>query len=526
MIYFPAPYEDEILYSVLARYAILNDSISHEAILKEIYGKNIISSNIDLPFAIKRLVSNLPILSNITEELIIDKHTLFSFYTTFLHNENVDFIYNSMLGDNGSQIYIKSGQATSTIKKNQHLRFCPQCFKEDMQKHGESYWRRQHQIPGIIVCGKHKCFLQDSRVSNGEDIKRKFVTANEESCIEDKDCFEKFIEANSNDYKNIETRALREEILNKLLLLCNHVDFLLTHNNKPQNMSFFINKYIDALGERGLTNSAGFTYPDKIQKQFYDYHGDAFLKITQSLNDMNDPCNWLYLFLRKNKSIRHPIRHLLFSMFLEIEMEDLLDYKNEGQGRRVSKMNYEPRRKKEDVRAKWIKLMKDNPEATRGELQAIDKGSHIWLLRYDKQWYEEVSPKRKKMKVPKDKKDWDVIDKEALVIVEEALKTILKGDEKPVRITKGYLLRFISDKVRIHSLNRHPLTKQIIELSVESLEKFRDRKMKWAIKSLLEDNEEITMWKVIRKMGIGSNITDKLKNSVILYINNLLDGNN
>lgn len=52
------------------------------------------------------------------------------------------------------------------------------------------------------------------------------------------------------------------------------------------------------------------------------------------------------------------------------------------------------------------------------------------------------------MKVPKDKKAWDVIDKEALRIVEEAIKIILKDDDKPARITKGYLLRFISDKVK------------------------------------------------------------------------------
>lgn len=45
-----------------------------------------------------------------------------------------------------------------------------------------------------------------------------------------------------------------------------------------------------------------------------------------------------------------------------------------------------------------IRLMKDTSKATKGELQAIDKGSNILLLRYDKQWYEEVSPKRKKMK--------------------------------------------------------------------------------------------------------------------------------
>lgn len=37
--------------------------------------------------------------------------------------------------------------------------FCPHCVSEDIDFHGQSYWRRQHQLPGRIFCAKHFCGL-------------------------------------------------------------------------------------------------------------------------------------------------------------------------------------------------------------------------------------------------------------------------------------------------------------------------------------------------------------------------------
>lgn len=33
--------------------------------------------------------------------------------------------------------------------------FCERCAKEDLEFHGRSYWRRSHQIPGLLSCTKH-----------------------------------------------------------------------------------------------------------------------------------------------------------------------------------------------------------------------------------------------------------------------------------------------------------------------------------------------------------------------------------
>ncbi|MBC2582780.1 TnsD family Tn7-like transposition protein [Clostridium sp. DJ247] len=520
MINFPTPYPNELLYSVYARYHFRSGNLNYESTLKDLFGKVIHVSGIEFSFAINRLLSNLPIGSRYNAKDFIQNNTLYPFYSAFLPKENADTIYSLMLSDIGTGLQVKSGILTSGIKKNEYLRFCPECFMEDIVNYGETFWHRNHQIPGLIVCSKHKCFLKDSKVSTFIDIKRGYFTANEENCIDDLDCFDKLY--SNGTYQEIEGRRnlIKHDVLDRSIKLSEGVEYLLNHKIKNQEIQFFINKYIDALKSISLTTDGGFIYPEKLQEAFLKYHGEAFLEMTQSNIDIENGYNWLRLFLRKNKSIRHPIRHLLFCQFAGINLEGLFNYNQLGTGRVASKVTYEPYRKKEDVRREWLKLIEENPGKSRGELSELSKGNHIWLLRYDKEWYNKVSPKRKKMIVPENKKDWNKSDKEILSIVIKAVNEMLASKEKPIRIRKGSIIRYIANDVRIKSLEKLPLTREYINSVTETLDAYRERKMKWAIQESIEEGHGVTMWKVIRKMGIGVKISEEFKEKVVKEINN------
>lgn len=36
------------------------------------------------------------------------------------------------------------------------VQYCPKCAAEDLDYHGFSYWRRHHQLPGVLWCDKHR----------------------------------------------------------------------------------------------------------------------------------------------------------------------------------------------------------------------------------------------------------------------------------------------------------------------------------------------------------------------------------
>ncbi len=41
--------------------------------------------------------------------------------------------------------------------------FCSDCAASDLSSYGRSYWRREHQLPGIYWCSKHRCGLRAVR---------------------------------------------------------------------------------------------------------------------------------------------------------------------------------------------------------------------------------------------------------------------------------------------------------------------------------------------------------------------------
>lgn len=76
-------------------------------------------------------------------ESIVKNHTMIPMTRSLLQIEtpNDDF-HNLLIRRNTSA--------------KQHVYFCQDCIKEDLEYHGESYWRRSHQINGVEICTKHQ----------------------------------------------------------------------------------------------------------------------------------------------------------------------------------------------------------------------------------------------------------------------------------------------------------------------------------------------------------------------------------
>ncbi|QIB27219.1 TnsD family Tn7-like transposition protein [Caloranaerobacter azorensis] len=319
MTFFPIPYEDELLYSILARYHIRSGNISIKATLDDVYSKRSVSAVMDLPSHIERIIKNMPIGSRYTCNELIDKHTLYSFYSAFLPKERADKIREYMKRDRGSSINNKTGVMASSIKLNQYFKFCPKCVEEDIQRYGETYWHRVHQIVGVLICPKHKTLLYDSKVPIKGFNKHEFKAATVKECK---------VNRNKNTYS--------DDVLEKLYNLALDIQYILEYrfNNKPTK--WFKEQYLTKLKEHGLANITGRIKQKELLENFVDYYGDKFLKLVQSDIDIHSNYNWLTELVRNNKKTSHPIRHLLLIRFLGISIHDLFNQKFEyepfGQG--------------------------------------------------------------------------------------------------------------------------------------------------------------------------------------------------
>lgn len=345
MTFFPQPYEDELLYSILARYHIRSGNISPKATMKELFGLNTVTSVVDLPSNIDSLIKNMPIGAKYTAEELIFNHTLYPFYSAFLPPERAELVLNSMKEHRGGDIYTRAGIMASSISSKQYLQFCPECIKEDREKYGEFYWHRVHQIPGVMVCPKHKELLLDSKVLVHSQNKHEYIPANEENCRVDEstilDVDKEVSVITLLKYMNnsvINETALKDldAILEKLWILSNDAQCLLNQKFSSKPMDWFYHQYINKLMEYGMANINGNVRQKELIDDFISYYGEEFLDIAQSTVNSDDESNWLCMIIRKHRKTFHPIRHLLMIRYLGLTLGEVfykeLEYKPFGEG--------------------------------------------------------------------------------------------------------------------------------------------------------------------------------------------------
>jgi len=171
---------------------------------------------------------------------------------------------------------------------------------------------------------------------------------------------------------------------------------------------------------------------------------------------------------------------------------------------------------KEQNRADWIALQKQYPNATKTELRRLSPALYARLYRCDRIWLNDNSPSLQQPSVPVNKRvDWEKRDQEVKIQVEKAVQEILQQD-KPERVTLRKVGIMTGLKALLeHKLDKLPLTKTYLEDTVESVEMFQDRRIRWAIALLEQKGEEVKVWKIMRIAGLRNNYLERVEN--ILY---------
>jgi hypothetical protein len=150
----PTPLPDEFLYSVIARAAIHLGHWSPKGLLGTIYGSRGTVAVADLPTSLARLGDLCTNHWGFGLDELATRHTLFSYYTHRMSTEDRALVFRAMLG-NQANLHLRLGICAAGIVRTTHFRLCPTCTREDTARYGETYWRRSHHLPGILVCFHH-----------------------------------------------------------------------------------------------------------------------------------------------------------------------------------------------------------------------------------------------------------------------------------------------------------------------------------------------------------------------------------
>ena len=325
--FFPTPYPDELLASVLGRYHVRSGNISPKLTMTELFGSSTACAVVDLPSHVDDLIANLPLHHPYTSEGLILNHTMFPLYTAFLPPRRAENILSDMHGHGGRAVYLRSGLMASSVVANRYLKFCPMCVIEERKRLGESYWHRLHQVHGVQICLRHRYPLRDSTVPTTSFNRHEFVVSNEQTCEVTEDKIERMggHEPPSIDTwipEQVDNSQSNQSLSEREFTLAANVDRLLRTRYPNRSMEWFHQQYLQKLQQRGIATTNGRIDQEALSEALVSFYGVPYLKAAQSLPESQSQ-NWISEMARKPRKTFHPIRHLLFMQFLGLTLDEL-----------------------------------------------------------------------------------------------------------------------------------------------------------------------------------------------------------
>ncbi|MHB8886645.1 MAG: TnsD family Tn7-like transposition protein [Methylovirgula sp.] len=165
----PELYPNETVYSFCARYQ-RRLQLATTQVKRDLFGTSNASTQGILASGLTHLASVLSAHRSISAIELIERHTLFPYFSAFVKSENRKRAINAMK-ESGTAALLLGVRTLSLSPVPGRLRHCPVCFEEMLAKHGEAYWRRDHQLTAAVMCPLHGAMLINSSVFVRPDTK-------------------------------------------------------------------------------------------------------------------------------------------------------------------------------------------------------------------------------------------------------------------------------------------------------------------------------------------------------------------
>lgn len=145
----PKPYPDEAIGSVIAR-GVWHTGLPIKRLLSSIYGTTRSCNS----FLMGTRFAEFTKATGLDAEELLLSHTVFPYATAFMPNS-----VKAELKAKALSPKLEDECLSSLTKNVSHgvpfRRLCPRCVQEELATYGETYWHRQHMLPGALVCTVH-----------------------------------------------------------------------------------------------------------------------------------------------------------------------------------------------------------------------------------------------------------------------------------------------------------------------------------------------------------------------------------
>ena len=147
----------ETLYSWSGRHVALSGYPSLRPAVKALSG----SEHTPISTAFSSLVPTLSTLTGINSHLLVENHTILPIFRSFVSEGVYQLAQTALVSGKVASLDKMLSTTANRMRLNAPLRYCPHCCALDDARHGFSYWRVEHQLPGVYVCLEHQQLLQE-----------------------------------------------------------------------------------------------------------------------------------------------------------------------------------------------------------------------------------------------------------------------------------------------------------------------------------------------------------------------------
>jgi hypothetical protein len=488
LTFFPKPYPDELLYSLIARYHVWSGNYEMSDTMEQLFDNRRERATLLIPKHLKRLADQTKKFGLDYERLLYE-HTIFPFITCFLNKASFDFVFSSISND-------QKENALCIYKHNinqRFLKYCPLCIRDDRDKYGEAYWHRKHQSYGVDMCDKHRCCLMDSSFEVLDNRNNRYIALELIGDI-----------IRISEYEDITECRVELQIAYDVNYIYENYDNI--RRLLWEKHSSIRETTIALLFKRNLATQKGIVKIERLKQEFQNRYPSEKLK--QLITELNEKKYWLIVLCRGSQSTVIPIRFILFADFLADSLETFIKLVNEQtQFINRNKELFNPPNGYENklvlYRKRWLDSWEMNPSGCRFDIVKADRPAYTWLRRHDNKWLINNSPQRTKPQGIIINKKWDEVDCELERVVYDVVSFIKSIKGKPERITKANIGRYMRQKNVIErNYKLLPKTMHKIEENIENTYDYRIRKIEWAKNEFENEGKPVIPWMVLKKAGI------------------------
>lgn len=304
MNFFTDPYEDELIYSAIARDSWYS-GIGKTNTLRKLFGRPI---HIDFEYSYYMNILAEKLGGKYTTHYLIEHHTTLGFYLLGFDRKRRDSILQKI--ESGEKINFRYILHLDSMynQENSSLNYCPICVQEDYKKYKECFFHREHQIPGVVVCPKHGVELYEYKHYTKRDCLYNLIRLEYNECNTNQDTIKKVPAAN----------------YEKLLLYAKCAQRIVKGELRGIDREKLREKYMLLLKKKGFSTARGFIRHDRLMGEFIEFYGTDLLNLLGcTINEKQNNNCWVFKITWNGQGVLNPVKHILFMCFLESDLDKL-----------------------------------------------------------------------------------------------------------------------------------------------------------------------------------------------------------